>query len=159
MNDKVEAESEVDETFDVILARLNVVPNYPAQFVHFSDETIELLSSQNPKTLIDIVHFGQTLDQSTVVGADLRAFMNSLAHKDDIGIRKHIPYRRGFKGLHLAEAIGLIAEDLSEPLQVELLYQSGAILTDKEMALRTSAAGSHSEAQLTGALDKVTNVC
>jgi len=159
MNDKVEAESEVDETFDVILARLNVVPNYPAQFVHFSDETIELLSSQNPKTLIDIVHFGQTLDQSTVVGADLRAFMNSLAHKDDIGIRKHIPYRRGFKGLHLAEAIGLIAEDLSEPLQVELLYQSGAILTDKEMALRTSAEGSHSEAQLTGALDKVTNVC
>lgn len=159
MADQVEADSEVDETFDTILARLNVVPDYPAQFVHFSDETIELLAPQNPKTLIDVVHFGQTLDQSTVQGADLRAFMNSLAHKDDIGIRKHIPYRRGFKGLHLAEAIGLIAEDLDEPLQVELLYQSGAILTDKEIELRSSASGGHAESQLQDALDKVTAVC
>ncbi|MGJ8640196.1 MAG: hypothetical protein ACSHYA_12475 [Opitutaceae bacterium] len=159
MADKVEAESEIDETFDTILGRIDVPLDYPARFVHFSEETIELLALGKPETLIDIVHFGQTLDQSSVQGADLRAFMNSLAHKDDRGIRKHIPYRRGEQGLHLAEAIGLIAEDLDEALQVELLFQSGAILTDQELDLREREQGNHSESQLKDALDKVTDVC
>ena len=160
MADKVEAEGEDDDTFDRILEQFGIDKAYPANFVHFSVETIELLGREsNATTLIEIVHFGQTLNQASVVGSDLRAFINSLAHKDDVGIRKHIPYRRGRNGLHLAEAIGLIAEDLEEPLQNELLFQSGAELSEKESASRENALGDTSEIQLNAALSQVAQVC
>lgn len=160
MADKVEAEGENDVTFERILERIGVDKDYPANFVHFSEETIELLGRESSATtLIGIINFGQILEQSSTEGSDLRAFINSLAHKDDIGIRKHIPYRRGDSGLHLAEAIGLIAEDLDEPLKNELLFQSGVDLSEKELALRESELSDISEIQLTAALDQVTEVC
>jgi hypothetical protein len=159
MADKVEAESEQDDTFDRILDRLGIDKNYPARFVHLSGDTIDLLGREsNAQTLSDIIHFGQGLAQAAIIGADLRALMNSLAHKDHVGIRKHIPYRRT-GGLHLAEAIGLVGEDLNASLQAELLYQSGAELSSEEISLRDAGLASGSEAQLSSALDQVSELC
>lgn len=159
MADQVEAGNEQDDTFDRILERLEINKDYPAKFVHFRDDTIELLSREsNAQTLIDIIHFGQGLSHSAVVGADIKALMNSLAHKDHVGIRKHIPYRRA-GGLHLAEAIGLIADDLNDSLQAELLFQSGAALSSEELALRERGVAADSERQLSSALDQVTELC
>ena len=134
--------------------------DYPANFVHFFEEMIELLGRESSATtLIGIINFGQILEQSSAEGSDLRACINSLAHQDDMRIRKHILYRRGDSGLHLAEAIGLIAEDLDEPLQNELLFQLGAGLSEQELVLRESELSDISEIQLSAALDQVTEVC
>ena len=136
MVDSVEAESEVDDAFDRILLKLVIPLNYPAGFIHFSPETKELLKSEGVETLIQTIHFGQNLARSVAIGGDLKSFLNGLAHTDEATIMKHLPYRRTERGLHLAEAASLIARDLDEPIQLELLGQAGVSLTDEEEALR-----------------------
>ncbi len=158
MVDTVEEESEVDDTFERILAKLQIPTHYPAEFVHFTADTKELIKSEDLKTLIEVVHFGQKLAQSVVVGGDLKSFLNGLAHKDEVGIRQHIPYRRGERGLHLAEALGLISNDLDEVLQLELLSQTGLGLTEAEEQTLKGASKLKVEAQLKLGLDQVAAV-
>ncbi|WP_269526476.1 hypothetical protein [Coraliomargarita parva] len=159
MVDTVESESEVDDTFERILAKLQIPTNFPAKFVHFTQDTNDLLESEDLQTLVEVIHFGQRLAQNVVVGGDLKSFLNGLAHKDEVGIAKHIPYRRGERGVHLAEAIGLIAIELSEPIQLELLSQSGVQLTDEEEAIRAKASKLTIDGSIKRAIEKVSDVC
>jgi len=159
MVDTVESESEVDDTFERILAKLKIPTNYPAEFVHFSEDTCSLLESEDLKTLVDIIHFGQKLAQNVVVGGDLKTFLNGLAHKDEVGIARHIPYRRGERGLHLAEAIGLIAGDLPESARLELLQRGGLELSEAEQALRAKAGDLATEAALKSAVEALDARC
>lgn len=159
MADKVEMESEVDHTFGIILKRLNVAVDYPARFVHFAPETQALLQNEELTTVLDVVQYGQKLTSDVTAGDDLRAFMNSLAHKDEAGIRQHIPWRRGDRGLYLPEAIGLAAQGLNQPLQLELLYQSGVELSEVESEIRQNGSDASSETQLKAALLEVTELC
>jgi len=159
MVDTVESESEVDDTFERILAKLNIPTNYPAAFVHFSDDTISLLDSEDLQTLIEVIHFGQRLAQNVVVGGDLKSFLNGLAHKDEVGIARHIPYRRGEKGIHLAEAIGLIVADLPEAAQLDLLRRSGVDLTAEESEKLAKAGSLTMEGALKKALEDTEKRC
>lgn len=158
MVDTVEAESEEDDTFERILAKLEIPPSYPTGFVHFEEGTQELLKNEDVNTLIEIVHFGQKIARNVVVGGDLKTFLNGLAHKDEVGISKHLPYRRGIRGLHLAEAIGLIAADLPEAAQLQLLSQGGVGLTDEETAALSRASSLNVEGYIKAAVDKVGKV-
>ncbi|MDQ8208442.1 hypothetical protein QEH52_13040 [Coraliomargarita sp. SDUM461003] len=158
MVDTVESESEVDDTFERILAKLEIPPSYPCEFVHFEAGTRELLRDEGVNTLIEVVHFGQKLARNVVVGGDLKTFLNGLAHKDEVGITKHLPYRRGIRGLHLPEAIGLIANDLPEAAQLQLLSQSDISLTDAETALLGKASALNVEAAIKTAVERVRKV-
>ncbi|WPJ95219.1 hypothetical protein SH580_17495 [Coraliomargarita algicola] len=158
MVDTVETESEVDDTFERILAKLEIPPSYPCEFVHFEEGTRELLRDEGVNTLIEVIHFGQKIARNVVVGGDLKTFLNGLAHKDELGIAKHLPYRRGIRGLHLAEAIGLIAADLPEAAQLQLLSQSDTSLTDAERALLAKASQLNVEATIKAAVDRVGKV-
>jgi hypothetical protein len=159
MVDTVEAESQEDDTFERILAKLNIPTTYPSTLVHFTPDTKELLKNEDLKTLLEVIHFGQKLARSVVVGGDLKSFLNGLAHKDEVGISKHIPYRRGERGLHLAEAIGLIAADLDAPIQLELLRRTGIGLTEEETQQVASVSQAKLEATLKEALEQVAAVC
>lgn len=155
MVDTVESESEEDDTFERILAKLEVPPSYPVEFIHFAPDTMELLKNEDVNTLIDVIHFGQKIARNVVVGGDLKTFLNGLAHKDEVGIAKHLPYRRGIRGLHLAEAIGLIARDLPEAAQLRLLAQADVTLTDEESAKLSKASTLNTEASIKTAVGKV----
>jgi hypothetical protein len=159
MVDTVESESEEDDTFERILAKLEIPTIYPAEFIHFSPDTKELLKNEGVETLIQAIHLGQNLARNVVIGGDLKSFLNGLAHKDEVGIMKHLPYRRAERGLHLAEAVGLIARDLDEPVQIELLHQSGVALTEAEEALRKRASKLMVEAALKSAMDRFDALC
>ncbi len=159
MVDTVESESEEDDTFERILAKLEIPPNYPVEFIHFEPDTKELLKNEDVNTLIEIIHFGQKIARNVVVGGDLKTFLNGLAHKDEVGIAKHLPYRRSIRGLHLAEAIGLIAGDLPEAAQLHLLAQGEVSLTDEEMATLSKASTLNIEASTKSAVEKVAKVC
>lgn len=159
MVDSVESESEEDDTFERILAKLNVPTSYPATFIRFTPETNELIQAEGLNTLVDVIHFGQNLARNVVVGGDLKTFLNGLAHKDELGIRQHLPYRRGERGLHLAEAIGLIAMDLDTKTQLELLHRSRVALTDEENAQRERASQVHTEAAIKVAVAQVADRC
>jgi len=159
MVETVESESEEDDTFERILAKLMIPTTLPSEFLHFSPDTNELVKNEDLKTLLEVIHFGQKLARSVVVGGDLKTFLNGLAHKDEPGIKKHIPYRRGERGVHLAEAIGLIGSDLDEATQYELLLQSGEELTAEEESIRVAGSPLKKEAAIKVALQKVDAVC
>lgn len=158
MVDTVESESQEDDTFERILAKLEIPPNYPTGFIHFEKDTKELLQNEDVNTLIEVIHFGQKIARNVVVGGDLKAFLNGLAHKDEVGISKHLPYRRGIRGLHLAEAIGLIARDLPEAAQLYLLAQVDVGLTEEESATLSRASQLTIEASIKTAVGKVAKV-
>ena len=155
MVDTVESESEEDDTFKRILEKLEIPMDYPAEFLHFSEETEDLLAGEDIQTLIECVHFGQNIARSAVVGGDLKSFLNSLAHKDERSMAKHMPFRRGARGLHLAEAIGLICASLSTPTQLHLLRKAEVTLTDEEQRTLSSASRLDIEASVKGSLDKI----
>jgi hypothetical protein len=155
MAEAAEAESMEDSTFERILAKFEVPPSYPAEFVHFAADTKERLKNEDVKSLIDIIHFAQKIPHSDVGGADLKTFLNGLAHKDEEGISKHIPYRRGIRGLHLAEAIGLTAGDLPAAAQLYLLAQVDVSLVDAEQATLAKASSLNIETAIKAAVDEV----
>jgi hypothetical protein len=158
MVDTVESESEVDDTFERILAKFEIPPSYPCEFIHFEEGTKQLLRDEDINTLIEVVHFAQKIAQNVVVGGALKTFLNGLAHKDELGITKHLPYRRGIRGLHLAEAIGLIAKDLPEVAQLQLLSQVDTSLTDAESSLLAKASQLNVEAAIKTAVERVGKV-
>jgi hypothetical protein len=158
MVDTVESEGEEDVTFERILAKFEIPINYPVNFVHFEASTREMLAKEDVNTLIDAIHFAQKIAQNVVVGGDLKSFLNGLAHKDEQGITKHLPYRRGIRGLHLPEAIGLIARDLPEAAQLQLLAHGEVGLTAEEQALLAKASSLNVEASIKSAVEQVAKV-
>lgn len=151
----VESESQEDDTFKKILDKIGIPGNYPAEYLHFSKDTSELLANEDAKTLIECVHFGQNLARNAVIGGDLKTFLNSLAHKDEKAIARNMPYRRGERGLHLAEAIGLLCEDLDEPSKLHLLQTGGIALSDKEQAVLSKSSTLNVEASIKVALERL----
>ncbi|HKK19235.1 MAG TPA: hypothetical protein VJ952_11195 [Opitutales bacterium] len=155
MVETVESESQEDDTFKRILEKLEIPVDYPTEFLHFSKETEELLKNEEVATLIDCVHFGQNIARNVVIGGDLKSFLNSLAHKDEQAMAKHMPYRRGARGLHLAEAIGLICESLDAATKLHLLKVGGVTLSEEEDRLLSSAGRLDVEAAVKSSLDKM----
>jgi hypothetical protein len=82
-----------------------------------------------------------------------------LAHTDMASIIKYLPYRRNEGGLYLAEVVGLIARDLEEPVQLELLCQAGVALTDDEEELRKRASQETFDVALKTALGRFDALC
>ncbi|MGB0743021.1 MAG: hypothetical protein ACPGSB_00710 [Opitutales bacterium] len=157
MADSLEKQNEVDDTFKHILNKFAIPQDYPAEFIHFSQETKELLKSEEIQTLIECIHFGQNLAESAsvVVAGDLKSFLNSLAHKDAEVMASRIPYRPGEGGLHLAEAIGLICRNMDHTTQLYLLKSGGNSLTEEEENLLAAANGASIEASMEDAQRKV----
>lgn len=159
MVDTVESESAKDDMFERILAKLKIPMDYPAALIHISVETREYLKSKGVDTLIQAIHFGQDMAMDAQVGVDLRAFINGLALINEVSVMEYLPYRRSQGNLHLAEAVGLIARDLDEPIQLELLSQAGVSLSDDEDALRKRAENSSIDASLQTVMERFDALC
>ena len=159
MVDSVEADRREDATFERSLAKLNIPADFPIALIEFEKDTHELLKNEGVEDLIQVVHFGQSLARNVVIGGDLKTFLNSLAHKDEAGIKKHLPYRNGERGLHLPEAFGLIAAHLAPALQLEILHESGVELSEAEEAQRNKASTLTKEAGLKMAKARVEAIC
>lgn len=142
MVDSAIAESEEDHAFENILEKLCIAGDYPAGLIHFSSETRESLKNEKVETLLGTIHFGQKMAGNILISDDLNAFLNGLAHADVESLTKYLPYRRADRKLHLAEAVGLIARDLDESVQLELLSQAGHALTEEEEGRRNSSTQS-----------------
>lgn len=152
----LEAESEEDFTFERILTKYNVPLDFPVHLLHFSSEVEALIKREQISTLVELVHFGQKLAPEDDEAQDLKDFLNGLAHKDEMGIARHIPFRPNVWGLHLIEAIGLIAEKLPEDAQAHLLALTDATLGPQEEAILETVDAASAEARLAGATERVT---
>lgn len=157
--DAVESDGEIDETFERILERYNVSGKYPARFIRFGVETQVLIEEQDLESLVAVIHYGQSLSHDVAIGAELKAFLNGIAHEHTPTLKAHLPYRSGERGLYLAEAVGLVAMDMDVTVQLELLHQSGLTLTEAEEAQRKQASPSEVESALKVAVAKVADLC
>ncbi|NBB79413.1 MAG: hypothetical protein GVY36_08205 [Verrucomicrobia bacterium] len=151
----LEAEGETDFTFERILSKYNIPLDFPVHLLHFSPEVEALIKREQIRTLVELVHHGQNSAPDDAEAQDLKDFLNGLAHKDEIGIARHIPFRPNVWGLHLIEAIGLIAEKLPENAQVHLLSLTDARLMPQEEAVLENVDIESAEASLATATDRV----
>lgn len=151
----LEAASEVDLTFERILSKYNVPLDFPAHLLSFSPEVESLIKREQISTLVKLVQYGQNAAPDDAEAQDLKDLLNSLAHNDEVGIAKHIPFRPNVWGLHLFEAIGLIAENLPEEAQAHLLSLTGMTLKPQEEAVLESFDEQSAEASLAAATERV----
>lgn len=110
------------------LARLGIPEAFPLVLANFSEGTRIVCASEGIKTIGEFANLGQQMSTKVVLGGDFRNALNALTHGDEEGIGQFLPYRRGSTGLHLAEAIGLIAAGLPRPDQLGLAKAYGAKL-------------------------------
>ncbi len=117
------------------LARLGIPENFPLLLANFSEGTRVVCATEGIKTIGEFANLGQQMSTKVVLGGDFRNALNALTHGDEEGIGKFLPYRRGSTGLHLPEAIGLIAASLPRIDQVALAKSYGARLSNSEAAV------------------------
>ena len=158
MADKVEHDGETDLTYERVLERFEIPTDFPARFIAFDEQGRSLIRDHGFETLIDVVRYGKTLHYDVEGVDDLKALMNSLAHRDELGIAKYLPYRRGTLGVHLAEAIGHIARMIDVTLQIELRSQIGDELKPEEAEMLDQTSTMTLEARLKMALEHIDEV-
>jgi hypothetical protein len=116
------------------LARLGIPDKFPLMLANFSEGTRIVCASEGIKTIGEFANLGQQMSTRVVLGGDFRNALNALSHGDEEGIGQFLPYRKGSTGLHLAEAIGLIAAGLPRPDQLSLAKAYGAKLSNTDAA-------------------------
>lgn len=132
---QVEETSSKENPILKTLARLGIPENYPLVLANFSEGTRVVCASEGIKTIGEFANLGQQMSTKVVLGGDFRNALNALTHGDEEGIGKFLPYRKGSTGLHLPEAIGLIASGLPRIDQVALAKAYGAKLSNSDGAI------------------------
>ena len=131
------------------LSRLGIPHEFPLELAQFSSGTRAVCASEGINTIGEFANLGQQMATRVVLGGDFRNALNALTHGDEEGIGHFLPYRKGTSGLHLAEAIGLIAATLSRPEQLAygkflgaklLTADSGVTAATKEQAAAFEAS-------------------
>lgn len=128
--DAAAAESPILKT----LGKLGIPENFPLSLADLSPDVRSFCKSQGLTTVGEFASFSQNVAQKIVIGGDFRDLLNALIHGDEDGIGKHLPYRRGTLGLHLAEAIGLVLSNLSRPGLLALAQRHGSKLNNADAA-------------------------
>lgn len=142
------------------LARLGIPEAYPLALVSVSEGTRTVCASEGVKTIGEFANLAQQMSTRVVIGGDFRALLNALSHGDEAGIGQFLPFRKGFSGLHLPEALGLASANLARPEQVALAQAYGAKLSGADAAVVTTLSPEQQakletriQAAVAGALD------
>lgn len=122
------------------LGRLGIPEAFPLVLANFSEGTRVVCASEGIKTIGEFANLGQQMSTKVVLGGDFRNALNALTHGDEEGIGKFLPYRKGTTGLHLPEAIGLIAGSIPRIDQVALAKSYGARLSNNDAAVSKTLA-------------------
>ncbi len=130
---QVEETSAKDNPILKTLAHLSIPEDYPLMLANFTEGTRMVCASEGVKTIGGFANLGQQMSTRVVLGGDFRTALNALTHGDEEGISHFLPYRKGSAGLHLAEAIGLVAAGLPRPEQLALGKYYGAKLGATEV--------------------------
>ena len=131
---QVEETSAKDNPVLKTLAHLSIPEDYPLMLANFTEGTRMVCASEGVKTIGGFANLGQQMSTRVVLGGDFRTALNALTHGDEEGISLFLPYRKGTTGLHLAEAIGLVAAGLPRADQLGLARYYGAKLNPAETA-------------------------
>lgn len=87
------------------LAKLNIPENFPITLTALEPGTQEFCKLEKLATLGEFAVFAQGMSQNVIVGGDFKKLLNALSHVDEGALAEVLPFRRGTKGLHLAESL------------------------------------------------------
>jgi len=132
---QVEETSSKNNPILLTLSRLSIPEEYPLMLANFTEGTRIVCASEGVKTIGAFATLGQQMSTRVVLGGDFRNALNALTHGDEEGIALFLPYRKGATGLHLAEAIGLVAAGLPRAEQLALGKYYGAKLAPADVAV------------------------
>jgi hypothetical protein len=116
------------------LSRLNIPEDFPLLLANLGEDTRVVCSSEGVTTIGGFSNLGQQMSTRVVLGGDFRTALNALTHGDEEAIGKFLPYRKGTTGLHLAEAIGLVAAGIPRTEQLSLARHYGTKLNTADAA-------------------------
>jgi len=120
MIEQAQAASERDNPILKNLARLGIPENFPVALTSLEPGTLEFCKLEGLSTLGEFAVFAQSMSQNVIVGGDFRKLLNALSHVDEEALASSVPFRRGQKGLHLAEAMAHAARASDGPARAEL---------------------------------------
>ena len=133
------------------LARLGIPEDYPLSLVRLTEATRAVCASEGVATIGQFAALAQQLSTRVVIGGDFRGLLNALAHGDETGIGRFLPFRRGATGLHLPEALGLAVEALTRAEQLGWARELGAKLPAAEVPFAAPVTA-EAQAKLAAAL-------
>jgi hypothetical protein len=87
------------------LLKLGIPENFPVALSALEVGTLEFCKLEKLSTLGEFAVFAQGMSQNVIVGGDFKKLLNALSHVDEGALAEVLPFRRGAKGLHLAEAL------------------------------------------------------
>ncbi|MEO6993420.1 MAG: hypothetical protein ABI273_07315, partial [Lacunisphaera sp.] len=120
------------------LSRLSIPEDFPLLLANLGEDTRIVCASEGVTTIGAFANLGQQMSTRVVLGGDFRTALNALTHGDEEAISQFLPYRKGATGLHLPEAIGLVAASLPRSEQLSLGRHYGAKLTTTDAAVAKS---------------------
>ena len=157
MVDQVEASSKAEDNIVKNLRTLEIPTDFPIDLTSLSPETKQFCITEGLDTLGQFIEFSQNMAQNIVVGGDFRSFLNALAHVDEVGIARYLPFREARKGFHLAESVGHIVNARTDDEKLALRKEFGGVLTEEEENSRVKIASdrlTRIEDDMIGRLDR-----
>ncbi len=130
----VDAAAAKDDSLAKNLDFLEIPTEFPLRLCGLSPEALEFCETENIKTLGEFARFSQNMAQNIIVGGDFREMLNAITTLDEQRLPNYIPFRPGHKGLHFAESVGLLLNQLSENERFSLLKKHGFKLSQGEAA-------------------------
>lgn len=102
------------------LAKLGIPENFPIELTALDAGTREFCKLEKLVTLSEFAVFAQGMSQNVIVGGDFKKLLNALSHVDESALAEVLPFRRGAKGLHLAEAMAQASRKQDAAAHAEL---------------------------------------
>ena len=95
--------------------------DFPISLSNLDEELRELCVSEDVSTFLDLMEFLDRLSDKATIGGCYRDLQNIFAHGDEKGLTRYFPYRPGYRGFHLPEALLFLLKRLSRTELEEVL--------------------------------------
>ncbi len=132
MVEQTEKAASQENEYNRVLNKLEIDGKYPVEMSNLERETKEFCTREKIHTIAEFIEATQRIAKNIIIGGDYRTFLNAVANADEAGIGKYLPFRKGAKGLHLEEAIGLGIDRLSQPQRLALMKRFGGKMTSAQ---------------------------
>jgi len=104
------------------LEKLGIPMDFPVEMMAFSRRTLSICREGGHETLTGLISFLIQSKTAVIMNEEFRKFLNCLNDDDAFGLAEFLPLRYGARGIHLAEAIGLIARQINPQDAATLIY-------------------------------------
>jgi hypothetical protein len=100
--------------------------DYPIALSNFDNDSLALFAGEEVKTLVHLMDFIDRLADRAILNGNLKKLQSIFAHGDEAGLSQFFPYRKGYRGFHLPEALSFCLNRLTpqERQEVDAFYLS-----------------------------------